>query len=81
MFLDGEMTGFDIKDRLNTHKIENDNVSIRCCSDYRNARNNLLDESFRKDIEDFLTQNDIKIIIIDNKTSLCPGIDENSKGD
>lgn len=71
LLLDGEMTYFDLKDRFHTHKINNNNVFIRCSSEYFEKRDNLLDENFRNQIEYEIENKEIDVLMIDNEMCLC----------
>ncbi len=42
-------------------------------------KSNLLDEKWKRAIKEICLEWDVKVLFLDNLSSLCPGIDENSK--
>lgn len=86
LYIDGEMRWKDNLDRIKTHRIrkDNPNLYIRVSSedDERdNIISNMGNQIFRDMIEKSCIDNEIKVLILDNKSSLTPGIDENVKKD
>lgn len=87
LYLDGEMPGSDLRERF--HLFEN-NLSRRSplylYSDHYAStlglpRGNLLSETWRASIKNYLIEKGIRLWIVDNLASLTPGIDENLKKD
>jgi len=87
LYLDGEMSAEDVQDRQKQLVLSGEKKSpLYVYSDaYANylglPRANLLSETWRKKMQSILTARHIKLWVIDNLASLCPGIDENSKKD
>jgi putative DNA primase/helicase len=87
LFLDGEMTVQDDRERIETLKLNSDRESpLYFYSDaYANQsgfpRAHLVNESWRQIIKKFLTTHKVKLWVLDNLASLASGLDENSKKD
>jgi hypothetical protein len=89
LFLDGEMAAFDLQVRLKqltSLKEGQPKSPLYIYSDaYANslgiARANLVDEHWRRGFRVLLIKKKIKLLALDNISSLAPGIDENKKSD
>ena len=84
LYLEGEMAATDIKDRILSLSNGEQKAPLYVYSDgYANSqgmpRASLLDQEWRTNIERFLVAKGIKFWVVDNLSSLSPGIDENSK--
>ena len=79
LYIDGEMSGYDLQDRLQELNLTSDNLYIRSCADHVEETNVLTKESFRTQIEADCLENNIKVLILDNKSSFTPGLNENDK--
>lgn len=87
LYLDGEMAGGDIQSR---YKELNPKAQQKCAfylySEYY-ANNqgvppaNLLDHDWRRKIKEIMLKKKIKLWVVDNISSVTPGIDENVKKD
>lgn len=83
-YIDAEMSVYDYKRLLQTHKVYDceRNLYTENCATLRKSKDvkvNLIDPSYRNYIIQNIKRYDIEVLIIDNKTSLMPGIDENQK--
>ena len=85
LYVDGEMTPQDVQERLFMldpglkHTVP---LHIYCdclANAYGLPRANLLSEKWRSTMQRILTTRKIKVWVLDNLVSLCPGIDENSQ--
>jgi predicted XRE-type DNA-binding protein len=84
LYVDGEMTVYDLIERLHQFDINSDCFYIysdHYISSQHALNANLLDDEWRNYIKNYMLQNNIKLWILDNIASLSPGIDENSKQD
>ena len=87
LFLDGEMTIRDDRDRIENLKLYSDreNPLLFYSDAYANLmglhRASLVDIDWRKDMEEILISRDVKLWVVDNISSLTPGLDENAKQD
>jgi putative DNA primase/helicase len=87
LFLDGEMTVQDDRERIEILQLNSDRKSpLYFYSDaYANQsglpRAHLVNESWRQSIKRFLTTHRVKLWVLDNLASLAGGLDENSKRD
>lgn len=86
LYVDGEMTPYDLKDRFAKFNFEeyhdiNENFHIFSAMDCQNntLKPYLTDRDFRDYVENYCIKNHIAIVTFDNKSSLMPGIDENPK--
>jgi len=82
MILDGEMPLEEIIERQHSHRLPK-NVFLRSVvhhEDYKKYKGLLLNEQYRNFIEQNCIDNNIKFLIIDNKKSFHPGLDENNNG-
>jgi len=71
----------EIQERCETMRMSFDNLFISSAIEekhYEKYPQLLLDENYRNYIKELCLNNNIKILMMDNKTSLCPGLDENS---
>jgi len=88
LYVDGEMAASELQERLrllSKGKGPRKNPMIIYNDAYANSlgvpRANLLNEKWRDDLKSFLIENQVKVLGLDNISSLAPGIDENSKKD
>ena len=89
LYLDGEMAGFDVQDRvkqLNLSSKTQRKAPLYIYSDaYANSlgipRASLLKPKWREFIKNYLVEGGVKLFGVDNISSLAPGSDENSKFD
>ncbi|MGB2855121.1 MAG: AAA family ATPase, partial [Dehalococcoidia bacterium] len=87
LYLDGEMATSDVQERLRHLMPEGERKASLYiyCDALANSlglrRANLLNETWRTEIEKFMIDRKVKLWIVDNLASLTPGIDENSKQD
>jgi len=87
LYLDGEMAGPDIQNRyMELNPNAEDIQPFYIYSEYFANLNgvkqaNLSDERWRAEIKRILLEKGIKLWVIDNISSLAPGIDENTKKD
>lgn len=87
LYIDGEMAIQDIRERVDILAIsatEKRKEPLLIYSDfYGNSlglpKANLLNYKWRNDIKEISLDWSIKLLVLDNLSSLCPGIDENSK--
>ena len=87
LYIDGEMAVQDAQERANLLELsanKEPKEQLLVYSDYwRNSlglpKGNLLDPVWREWIKKSSLSWDIKLVVLDNLSSLCPGIDENSK--
>ncbi len=87
LYIDGEMDIQEIQKRLRTLKEgsnEKRKAPIKIYSDYYGnskglSKANLSSQEWRDGIKAVALENKIKLLMLDNLSSLCPGIDENSK--
>ena len=87
LYIDGEMDLRDIKDRMETLELSAEQErreSLLVYSDCHAStlglpKLNLKDQECRTSIKNACPNWNIKLVILDNLPSLCPGIDENSK--
>jgi len=88
LFLDGEMTISDDKERLESmgfYDSEMKNEFLIYSDHYASRlglpRANLVDENWRTLFKKYLIDNKVKLLVLDNIASLSPGLDENAKKD
>jgi len=88
LFLDGEMTMSDDKERLEAMGFYDDQeknplliYSDHYASRLGMPRANLVNEEWRSEFKKFLIDKKVKLLVIDNIASLSPGLDENVKKD
>ena len=86
MYIEGEMAAQDVKSRLaalNKNKGPRKKplfIYSDAYASYLNlSRASLVDEEWRSKIQQIAIEKDVKIIVVDNITSLTPGLDENSR--
>lgn len=87
LYIDGEMSAGDDQERLflldKGSAIKRKFPLMVYSDSYANSlglpRANLRSERWRKDLKQYLIDQDLKLIAFDNIASLCPGIDENVK--
>ncbi|MFW6002437.1 MAG: hypothetical protein ACOCQD_03775 [archaeon] len=80
MILDGELVEEEIQDRLRSHRLSK-NVYIKSCvydEDRKNYPGLILNSTYRDHIKKLCIENNVKLLVLDNKKSLSGGIDENS---
>jgi hypothetical protein len=80
LILDGEMIPGDLQERNKSHNLHK-NVFIRSTiyeDDRKKYPGLLMNASYRNVILNYCIDNQIKLLILDNKKSLCSGIEENS---
>ena len=83
LYIDGEMTWWDITERLGSFPIEDypdikDYLYYYSTVDQEDAPNPVLtNQLFRDYIEKFCVVNGIEVVVFDNRSSLAPGLDEN----
>ena len=87
LFLDGEMTIRDDRDRIQNLKLYSarENPLYFYSDAYANSkglpRANLVNEDWRQMIKNILLTRKVKLWVVDNISSLAPGLDENAKQD
>jgi hypothetical protein len=87
LYLDGEMAAQDLQYRAKQLDLgKNCKSTVFIYSDAYSSnlgqpRANLLDENWRNYMKQYLIDNGIKLLALDNIASLAPGINENSKED
>lgn len=87
LFLDGEMTIRDDRDRIENLKLFSDrkNPLLFYSDAYANSmglpRANLVNEDWRQTMKNILLTRKVKLWVVDNIASLAPGLDENAKQD
>ena len=87
LFLDGEMTVRDDRDRIQNLKLYSarENPLYFYSDAYANSkglpRANLVNEDWRQMIKNILLTRKVKLWVVDNISSLAPGLDENAKQD
>jgi len=82
LILDGEMPGEEIIERQGSHKLP-PNVFIRSTvmeNDYKTYPGLLLNPDYRNTIQRYCHDSNIKLMVIDNKSSFSPGLTENENG-
>jgi len=89
LYVDGEMTCFDMKERLNALSKSAQVSRVAPLFVYNEGyalslglpRANLLSQEWRDVLKRDLLERKIKLVALDNLSSLTPGIDENAKQD
>ena len=87
LFLDGEMTIRDDRDRIENLKLHSvrKNPLFFYSDAYANQmglpRANLVNQDWRQTIQNILLTRKVKLWVVDNIASLAPGLDENAKQD
>ena len=85
LYIDGEMFAGDTQDRLRVLGTGVRKKRLMVYSDayitqqHRLQHASLSNDKWRNGVKDFAVKNGIKLIVFDNLSSLCPGLDENSK--
>lgn len=82
MILDGEMPIEELIERQRSHRMPK-NIYIRSAvyqEDYRNYKGLLLNENYRNLIHRQCQEHNIRLLILDNKSSFHPGMEENANG-
>jgi len=83
LYIDGEMVASDIQERLRMfgrgRKSRLLIYSDAYVTQHGCQRANLLNDEWREWIKAYALRAEVKIVVFDNLSSLCPGIDENSK--
>ena len=81
LILDSELPDIEIQERAISHNLSWDNVYIKSVTydeDRKNYPGLLLNEDYRQLIKDLCIKYDIKLLLLDNKSTLSSGVDENS---
>jgi putative DNA primase/helicase len=87
LYLEGEMAARDVQERFKSLCADSKRARklIIYSEGFANSmgypRASLLDQAWRKRMADFLLRQGVKFWVVDNLSSLTPGIDENSKQD
>jgi hypothetical protein len=82
LYIDGEMTWYDMDERLKTFNLADypdldEYMYIYSVLDNHTTIQPILtNPAFRKQIEDFCIQKGIELVVFDNKSSLTPGLEE-----
>lgn len=86
LYVDGEMSAYDLQDRLRGLTAglpeKKSNLYVLSCDIMRMENGtsiNLSDETWREALYCHLRETEIKVVCLDNISSLTPGIDENDK--